>query len=146
MSAPLQTTPLRLALLFALLCAGCGSGGDSSKAGVGSTAAVSDQPGHLPAAALDSYLTAHPGTLVLDVRTPAEWNDDLGHLEGATLIPVDELPGRIGELAAWRDKPVVTVCRVGVRSARAAQLLSSAGFTDVRNLEGGMAAYRQAER
>lgn len=144
MSARLQAT---LALIAALVCAGCGSGGagrDAQRPGADAGVTDTGQPGHLPAAALDSYLAAHPGTLVLDVRTPAEWDAELGHIEGATLIPVDDLPGRIGEIAAWRDKPVVTVCRSGRRSAHAAQLLSSAGFVDVRNLEGGMAAYRQA--
>ena len=51
----------------------------------------------------------------------AEWNDDLGHIEGARQIPVTDLPNRIGELSAWTQKPVVVVCRVGVRSALAAR-------------------------
>jgi sulfur dioxygenase len=73
---------------------------------------------------------------ILDVREPDEFDGPLGHLAGAKLIPLAELPKRIDELA--RDRPVVTVCRAGGRSAQAVVMLQQAGFTQVANLAGGM--------
>ena len=55
-------------------------------------------------------------------------------------MPLAELPKRSGELS--RDRPVVTVCRSGARSAQAAVLLQKAGFGDVANLAGGMVRWR----
>jgi sulfur dioxygenase len=51
-----------------------------------------------------------------------------------------ELAGRSGELAA--DKPIVTVCRAGARSAQATNILRSAGFEQVASLAGGMLRWR----
>lgn len=101
--------------------------------------------GHLRAVEARIFLAAHPEALVLDVRNPDEWDDDLGHIEGARQIPLAELPRRATEVAAWKDRPVVVVCRVGGRSRRAAEWLAGAGYRQVVNLEGGMAAWRQSE-
>ena len=73
---------------------------------------------------------------VVDVRAPDEFDGPLGHIEGARLIPLEELPRRIQELTA--DAPVVAVCRSGARSAQAAVLLGKQGFRQVANLAGGM--------
>ena len=64
--------------------------------------------------------------LVLDVRTPAEY--DAGHLEGAINLPVQELGRRIGELAAYKDQPVLVYCKAGTRSAQTVDLLLEDGF------------------
>lgn len=77
---------------------------------------------------------------LVDVREPAEFDGPLGHVAGARLVPLAELPARSGELA--RDRPVVTLCRSGARSAQAAVLLGKAGFTNVANLAGGMLRWR----
>jgi len=98
----------------------------------------------LSASAAKAFLAQHPEALLLDVRNPSEWNDDLGHIEGAKLIPLPELAGRLAEIEDYKNKPVVAVCRVGGRSQGAAELLSRSGFTDVANLEGGMSAWRSA--
>ncbi len=58
---------------------------------------------------------------VLDVRYPNEW--EAGHIDGAVHIPVDDLAERVQELD--RERPVVTVCRSGQRSERAAQWLGA---------------------
>lgn len=79
------------------------------------------------------------GFLVLDVRTRAEW--DLARIEPATLIPLDELPGRLNELGAWRDREILVLCHHGVRSAMAQQFLQANGFANVRNITGGIDAY-----
>ena len=74
--------------------------------------------------------------LVLDVRSSEEFIGELGHLEGSVLIPLDELRDRMDELP--RDKPIVTVCQSGKRSAMAAQILMQAGFDKVANVPGGL--------
>lgn len=75
---------------------------------------------------------------VIDVRRADELLGELGAFPNAVHVPVADLTRRMGELDVYRDRPVVTVCRSGGRSATAAALLSLAGFADVRALEGGM--------
>jgi sulfur dioxygenase len=77
---------------------------------------------------------------VVDVRERDEFDGPLGRIRGARLMPLSELPKRSDELS--RDRPVVTVCRSGARSAQAALLLQKAGFGDVANLAGGMVRWR----
>ena len=77
---------------------------------------------------------------VVDVREPAEFDGSLGHVPGATLLPLGNLLSRTGELA--KDRPIVTVCRSGARSAQASVLLGKAGFDKVANLAGGMLRWR----
>ena len=81
-------------------------------------------------------------TRVVDVREPGEFNDRLGHIPGAELVPL----GTLGERAAsWdRDAEVVVVCRSGARSSRAASTLAGMGFRRVMNMSGGMLAYSSA--
>ncbi|MFH5884056.1 rhodanese-like domain-containing protein [Halalkalibaculum sp. DA3122] len=76
--------------------------------------------------------------LVLDVREPFEkYQSDIGY-EQTVLIPVDSLQDRVGELEEYKDKEVVCLCRSGSRSARACRFLEQQGFTDVKNLKGGI--------
>jgi glyoxylase-like metal-dependent hydrolase (beta-lactamase superfamily II)/rhodanese-related sulfurtransferase len=77
---------------------------------------------------------------VVDVREPDEFHGALGHIDGALLLPLGELPARARALDPAR--PVVTVCRSGARSAQAAQQLSKAGRAEVANLAGGMLRWR----
>ena len=70
----------------------------------------------------------------IDVREPDEVAQ--GTLPGAANIPLGELPGRLHELDP--DRRVVLLCRSGARSARAAEVLTNAGFGDVVNLTGGV--------
>jgi len=72
--------------------------------------------------------------VLLDVREPYEY--ELCRIEGSKLIPLGELGRRLGELDKSAD--IVVYCHVGVRSARAVELLSSGGFGRVRNLKGGI--------
>jgi rhodanese-related sulfurtransferase len=80
--------------------------------------------------------------IVLDVRDPAEFNDQEGHIPGATNLPLAELPVRVAELADRRQDAIRLVCRTDRRSAQAAGLLADAGFADVRVVRGGMTAWR----
>jgi len=85
-------------------------------------------------------LSEHPGDFtLLDVREPHEWN--AGHLDGAIHIPMQQVPARIDEVP--RDKEVVVICRSGARSARVQQFLQSQGYTRVKNLTGGMSAWKR---
>jgi sulfur dioxygenase len=77
---------------------------------------------------------------VLDVRGAAEFDGELGHLEGAQLIPLDELRARAAEVST--DKPVVVVCQTGRRAGMGALILGEAGLTRVANLAGGMVRWR----
>lgn len=77
---------------------------------------------------------------ILDVRERDEFEGPLGHIENALHIPLGELEQRIGELP--RDRPVITVCRAGGRSARATLILKSAGIEQRANLAGGMLRWR----
>lgn len=83
-----------------------------------------------------SALIAQLHPLILDVRTPREFQD--GHIEGATLIPVQQFQQRIGEIAAHKNDPVFVYCRTGNRSTVAAKLMIDAGFTNVINLRRGI--------
>ncbi|MBO0952395.1 rhodanese-like domain-containing protein [Fibrella forsythiae] len=76
---------------------------------------------------------------LIDVREPNEYEADN---IGATLIPLGELPYRIDDLDGLQDEEVIVHCRSGARSARAQQFLEENGFNNVRNLVGGMLAYR----
>ena len=74
---------------------------------------------------------------LLDVREPHEL--EISHLEGADLIPLGQLAARLSELDSAED--MVVFCKAGTRSARALELLASAGFRKVKNLKGGINAW-----
>ena len=78
---------------------------------------------------------------VVDVRSRAEFEGELGHLAGAKLLPLDELGVRMDELTSSR--PIVLICQTGKRSAMAATILRKAGLSRVANLAGGMVRWRQ---
>lgn len=65
------------------------------------------------------------GAVVLDVRTPAEWAE--GHVEGAKLITLNDVPQSIEKIKAW-NKPVIVVCRSGGRAGTALSYLQQAGI------------------
>jgi adenylyltransferase/sulfurtransferase len=76
---------------------------------------------------------------LIDVREPNEWN--AGHLEHALHIPMQQIPARLAEVP--REGEVVVYCRMGGRSARVQQFLQEQGYTNVRNLTGGMTAWQR---
>lgn len=77
---------------------------------------------------------------IVDVREPDEFTGPLGHIPGAKLLPLGGLQATAAELG--RDKPIVTVCRAGGRSAQASLTLKRLGFEKVANLTGGMLRWR----
>ncbi len=81
-------------------------------------------------------------TFLLDVRTEGEYNR--GHIDGATLIPVEDLANRLGELESVKDKKVLLYCRSGNRSTVAANILKEAGFSSLVNLSTGIRGWERA--
>jgi glyoxylase-like metal-dependent hydrolase (beta-lactamase superfamily II)/rhodanese-related sulfurtransferase len=80
---------------------------------------------------------------VLDVREVEEFNGQLGHIAHAQLIPLPELAQRIGEIPP--DRPLVTVCQSGRRSAQATVILAKQGWMEVASLRGGMLGWQAAD-
>jgi rhodanese-related sulfurtransferase len=76
---------------------------------------------------------------LIDVRNPDEYAH--GNLKGL-LIPLPTLSKHLDEIN--RDKDIIVHCQHGVRSKQAAQILQSAGFTNVFSLQGGYAAWLQS--
>ena len=93
--------------------------------------------GRLDVRSLKQRQDAGDRPILVDVRTPQEWQ--ICRLEGAILIPLQELPSRLGELD--RQHEIVVYCHVGVRSAMAVGFLRGNGFDRARNLEGGIDAW-----
>jgi len=86
---------------------------------------------------LAQHRTAGADFVLLDVREPDEIAT--ASLSGATLIPMGEIPERLGELP--KDKPIYVLCRSGARSGRVTQFLDQQGFPDVANVAGGILAW-----
>ena len=76
---------------------------------------------------------------LLDVRTAGEYQQ--ARLEGARLIPIDQLARRIAELP--KDRPILVYCAVGSRSAQAVNYLARQGYPEIYNLSGGIYAWAQ---
>lgn len=70
------------------------------------------------------------GAIIVDVRTKQEFAG--GHIKGARNIPVNSLRSNLGKLKD-KDKPIITCCASGMRSASAKNLLQSSGYTRVYN-------------
>ncbi|MCB0340685.1 MAG: rhodanese-like domain-containing protein [Pseudobdellovibrionaceae bacterium] len=79
------------------------------------------------------------GVHLIDVRRPDEYTGDLGHIPGATLITLDEIPSRKNELPTTGT--IVFICRSGGRSAQASAMAKEAGLQNVFNMQGGMMAW-----
>ena len=95
-----------------------------------------DAPAWIEVDELQRRLAAGEAVVLVDVRQPEEFAAPPGHLPGAVNMPLADLPGRIGELAA-RRQPLVLVCKTDRRSAQAATELLTAGLRDVAVLRGG---------
>lgn len=77
--------------------------------------------------------------LLLDVRNEDE--HDYVRIEGCMLVPLHELETSVDKLQDYKGKEIVVYCHSGMRSAMAQQFLEGQGFTNVRNLHGGIDAY-----
>ena len=86
---------------------------------------------------LHDILSTDSKPFLLDVREPDEL--EVSVLPGVVAIPMGDVPARLSEIP--KDQPVVVICRSGKRSANITDLLLSHGYSDVKNLVGGMNGY-----
>ncbi|OHB32914.1 MAG: hypothetical protein A2X84_04830 [Desulfuromonadaceae bacterium GWC2_58_13] len=93
---------------------------------------------NISAAQARDLLSAEPGIFLLDVRTPEEYQQI--RLDGARLVPIDQLQKRIDELP--KDRSILVYCAVGSRSSQVANYLARLGYPAVYNLYGGIYAWQ----
>lgn len=86
------------------------------------------------ASATDFKALVSNGAQIIDVRTAGEFQS--GHIKGAINIPLQNLSGSLSKIK--KEKPVITCCASGMRSASAKSILKSSGFTEVYNGGGWM--------
>jgi sulfur-carrier protein adenylyltransferase/sulfurtransferase len=112
----------------------------SSHGNVDSSANVVDGIPQMSVEELKARRDAGTQPFVLDVREPHEYA--IVNL-GVPQIPVGSLESRIGEIPVAKDVEIVTQCKSGARSQKAALALRAAGFTNVKNLAGGITAWAE---
>lgn len=84
------------------------------------------------APAPDFAMKVKEGALILDVRSPAEFENN--HIKGAVNIPLNTLSKKLNKLK--KDKVIITCCASGIRSASAKSMLEANGFESVYNGRG----------
>lgn len=89
---------------------------------------------------LREEMKSNDNLIILDVRTPAELDGPLGHIDGVINIPVQELEERLGELEEYKSNDIAVICRTGNRSGVATKILLQNGFK-AKNVLGGMTEY-----
>jgi rhodanese-related sulfurtransferase len=94
------------------------------------------------AAAVDPATAPDAATrpLIVDVREPDEFTQE--RIAGVVLMPISQFVARHAELP--KDRPLLMLCAAGSRSSSATMYLLQAGWTDVRNITGGMIGWRAA--
>jgi adenylyltransferase/sulfurtransferase len=106
--------------------------------GVGAPEAAEDASlDEVTAVELRDRLSRGEAIEIVDVREPHEWA--IGHIEGARLVPLGEIPSRLHEFDPARS--YVVHCKSGARSAKAISELQKAGFRKLWNLKGGILAW-----
>ena len=125
MAPALRTLALTLAMTLPTLAL-------SSPPSPGAAASLRATPTGIVEGATAHQLVA-AGARLVDVRTQQEF--DAGHLDGAVLIPYDQIAARAAEVGPV-STPVVLYCRTGRRTAIAAKTLAELGFTQVWDLKG----------
>ena len=81
-------------------------------------------------------------TLIIDIRTAAEYK--AGHIKGAKNSPLKELSSDVEKFSEHKDKPVLIYCNSGSTAVQAIKILKNAGYEKINNLEGGVAAWKEA--
>jgi rhodanese-related sulfurtransferase len=134
-SGSIRTLALIIALtLLSAVITACGSSASSAELGVVETESVVAEIEVREISVDQAYKYYQEDVAFLDVRTQGEW--DAAHIPGATLLPLDELEARVGDLPP--DLEMVVYCRSDNRSAEAARILMEAGFSDVYSMDGGL--------
>lgn len=88
----------------------------------------------------EASAAAAGGALIVDVRELDEFTTE--RITGVALVPLSAFRDRYVELP--KDRPLLMVCHTGVRSSSATMFLRQNGWSDVRNVTGGMVGWRQA--
>ncbi|HDQ34832.1 MAG TPA: rhodanese-like domain-containing protein [Chloroflexi bacterium] len=124
--------------LILLVLTGCGA---ASIAAPAAEAIIIEPtlPRNLSVAEVHALYT-DPDVTVIDVREAWEYAE--GHIPGALLLPLDQLPARLNEIPT--DQMVIFVCRSDNRSGQATNYARQRGFTNVHNMLGGMIAWQAA--
>ena len=94
-------------------------------------------PGEIEVTEVKRKLDRGDDFLLIDVREPHEYK--IASIAGARLIPLGEFAKRVGDLDPQAE--IVIHCKSGMRSAKACGILRNAGFTNVRNMKGGILAW-----
>jgi rhodanese-related sulfurtransferase len=82
-------------------------------------------------------IQSKPGLVILDVRTQSEYDET--HIEGAVLIPVQELPDRLDELS--KNDEILVYCRTGNRSSTAVGIMEDDGFSKIYHMNQGISVW-----
>jgi len=101
-------------------------------------------PRDIDCAEASRMLSSDNPPAIVDVRTPAEFTGELGHIPGARLVPLNLLGDSLGVLSQYKERDLILVCRTGRRSGIAARELAKVGFARVYNLQGGMVQWNHA--
>lgn len=87
-------------------------------------------------AKLQEMLRENVDTILLDVRSPQEYNE--GHIDGAINIPEYEIAKKANNMLNNKNLRIIVYCKSGIRSKKAIKTLKKFGFTNLYNLEGGI--------
>ena len=82
-------------------------------------------------------LDSDPPALLIDVRSVEDYFDGYGHIPNAVSIPMLELESKLESLSSYKDREIVTMCPGGGLSLVAIDILTEAGFKNVKSLKGG---------
>ena len=137
-----QFTALLTALLAVLILAGCAPAAPAAAPTEAAQAApldIASLPRDLDTQTA-ADLAGRSDVVILDVREQDEWN--AGHIPGALFIPMSEIQARTSEVP--KDKLVIVQCRSGNRSSQVTDYLQQQGFSNVRNLAGGLNGWQAA--
>jgi rhodanese-related sulfurtransferase len=102
---------------------------------------------NITVAQLCDRLKANPNAVLLDVRSPGEFDGSnkevpsFGHFRNAININVTELEKRISELSRYKDEEILVYCSHGHRSPASSYLLGQMGFTNLKNMTGGVSTF-----
>lgn len=124
--------------LFVLMLAACG--GQPAASNSATTPIDMKNLPTLIDAQTANALRTRSDVLMLDVRE--KWEYAQGHIPGITLLPMAEVPNRLSEIP--RDKTVIVTCHSGNRSSQVAAYLRQQGFTNIHDMQGGIAAWEKA--
>ena len=128
---------LIMMMVLSIALVACGGGADTAVSE--SEVDIANLPDEVDVQTVAEIMNSED-VFVIDVRE--QWEYDEGHLPGITLIPMNEVPSRLGEIPT--DKEVIVTCRSGNRSGQVTDFLREQGYDNVHNMEGGILAWEAA--